>query len=851
MLKLHQLYDKGGPITWGLPHKKGTVFKDDCFYLETPTGNLPVVSAATAYWEDESVKWSLHSAVLPPDVSEIRLKRGNIPVKTKLTASETDDAILVNTGRISAVLPKNGEEIIKSISTPHGVRCTSGSLKIINEQHFSAGGVKTHEFETFRSKISECCLEECNDIRAVVHIRGTHIGSASRKRNGRVRELLPFEVRLYFYAGCDEIRIVHTFLFDAQPQTDFIHGIALVFKTPISGELYNRHVRFVGESGVFCDSPKDLLTWRTVDKYKDMYEQQLNCRQLSFEDEDEMFLSLLDESAVWNDFKLVQLSSEEYRIEKRVGDGLSYICGNSGKRSLGAGGISDKDGGFFVYIDKFSEKYPSSISCTDTAEDTAVITAWLWPEDAPSMDMRHYDTRCHVQSAYEGFDELRATPYGIANTNELCLKITDSVPSNEELYDWAKNCSLPSLLVPDDLDFYRQAGVLGEWSLPDRSTDEKCAIEDQLDALFDFYKNEVEQRRWYGFWDFGDFMHTYNDTAHCWKYDMGGQAWQNTELVPNLWLWYSFLRTGRADYFEAAKAMTRHTSEVDMYHIGEYAGLGSRHNVRHWGCGCKEVRISMAGLHKIFAYLTGDERVLDIMDEVVDADEAIGRLDPMRAYYPPSSKFKTHVRFGPDVMAFCSNWFTCWERHLDKRYLDKLQKTLSFFKKDHRFILSGVYGYDPSTTEYYDFEVDGGSHFMLCFGNLFVWLEIAKAFGDSEIMERLYDLGQCYGNNDKDIAFRHELCEKFGFKDIADTAPFVHASYNVAISMLSAVNRNNEQLKAEIVDQIFNDPWAPLPLEVKTVNTKSCHKILTETAGMNTNGVSQWATNVIIAAAYI
>ena len=40
--------------------------------------------------------------------------------------------------------------------------------------------------------------------------------------------------------------------------------------------------------------------------------------------------------------------------------------------------------------------------------------------------------------------------------------------------------------------------------------------------------------------------------------------------------------------------MTRHTAEVDVYHIGPNAGLGSRHNVSHWGCGAKEARISQA-----------------------------------------------------------------------------------------------------------------------------------------------------------------------------------------------------------------------------------------------------------------
>ena len=49
---------------------------------------------------------------------------------------------------------------------------------------------------------------------------------------------------------------------------------------------------------------------------------------------------------------------------------------------------------------------------------------------------------------------------------------------------------------------------------------------------------QVEQRRWYGFWDYGDVMHTYDHDRHVWRYDVGGYAWDNSELSPDLWLWY-------------------------------------------------------------------------------------------------------------------------------------------------------------------------------------------------------------------------------------------------------------------------------------------------------------------------
>ena len=64
-----------------------------------------------------------------------------------------------------------------------------------------------------------------------------------------------------------------------------------------------------------------------------------------------------------------------------------------------------------------------------------------------------------------------------------------------------------------------------------------------------------------------------------------------------------------------AEAMTRHTQEVDCYHIGPYAPLGSRHNVQHWGDGAKEMRISQALLKRPYYYLTTDERTGETVAE--------------------------------------------------------------------------------------------------------------------------------------------------------------------------------------------------------------------------------------------
>ena len=145
----------------------------------------------------------------------------------------------------------------------------------------------------------------------------------------------------------------------------------------------------------------------------------------------------------------------------------------------------------------------------------------------------------------------------------MSLFLYDTVPSDDELMKQAETVQKPSVFVAAP-EYYHEVKAMGEWSLPSKDTPLKKWLEEELDKAFAFYKNEVEQRHWYGLSDYGDIMHTYDAQRHCWRYDMGGYAWQNTELIPTLWLWLAFMRSGREDIFTMAEAMSRHSADVDI-----------------------------------------------------------------------------------------------------------------------------------------------------------------------------------------------------------------------------------------------------------------------------------------------
>ena len=291
----------------------------------------------------------------------------------------------------------------------------------------------------------------------------------------------------------------------------------------------------------------------------------------------------------------------------------------------------------------------------------------------------HADQLDALEITYEDYEPGFGQARGIARTHELVIDAFPETPSADELSALAAACALPPqpVVAPQRM---HAAGVFGIWSPVDRSTPQRTHLEDRLQFLREHYLREVEQRRWYGFWDYGDVMHTYDPDRHTWRYDVGGYAWDNSELSPDLWLWTDFLRSGDASVFRLVEAMSRHTGEVDQYHLGPFAGLGTRHNVQHFGCSAKQLRVSSAVYRRHHYFLTADERVGELLDEVAASEEALLRVDATRKVrtdvYSPDRRALA-IGLGTDLGALLGAWLTAWERHGDADAEQKIRSALA------------------------------------------------------------------------------------------------------------------------------------------------------------------------------
>lgn len=684
--------------TWGTPWAKGLHKKGTEFTLKSNGNDVPTQTWPLAYWPDGSLKWTAHAISKNEKLADnIQLKVGK-PVKptVSLKIQEGANSIKIDTGKIQCEINKKGQTLITSLQRAGQIIAQNGKLVLSVQDNVEAG--ETFKIDTFEGKIDKVSVEQSGDIRAVVKIEGSHQNTSSKS-------LLPFVVRLYFYAEAESIRIIHTIIYDGDENKDFIKGLGIRFSVPLKEALYDRHIRFVGEnSGVFTEAVQGLSGLRR-DAGRTALDAQIGGKSVTQLPDN--VLKNIQYIPAFGDYTLFQGSPDAFDIQKRTKAGHSWVQSAFGGRASGTGYFGTPKGGIAFGIRNFWQSFPAQIDIKNAHTEQGEVTLWFWAPKSPAMDLRFYhdgmgeDTHEKQYSAlditYEDYEPEFGRPFGVARTSELQIWVLSETPSGENLVEIAKQIQEPALLVATP-EYLAQVGIFGSaFSVPEKTASpKKQAIESQLDFYFDYYKKQIDQRRWYGFWNFGDVMHSYDNDRHVWRYDVGGFAWDNSELSTDLWLWYYFLRTGRNDVFRMAEAMTRHTGEVDVHHIGRFSPLGSRHNVQHWGCSAKQLRISTAANRRFYYYLTADERVGDLMREQVNADRTLRTIIPGRkiGQKAPESDPKgelASVSFGTDWGALSAAWLTEWERTENPQVKAKLLNSMrTIAEQAHGFLTGGA-----------------------------------------------------------------------------------------------------------------------------------------------------------------
>ncbi|MEU9556791.1 Tat pathway signal sequence domain protein [Streptomyces fumanus] len=719
--------------TVGVPWPKGVHRPDRTFALTDAAGrSVPTQSWPLAYWPDGSLKWTAHAVA--SGAGKLTLTAGPPAApEHEVTVTRHGGTIDISTGVITARIGTSGTTVVKSVTRGATEIARDGRLVLLRQPEIEDGDQGTVRTERFDGAITGVEVEQRGPVRAVVRVDGKH-------RKGD-RSRLPFSLRLYFYAGADSFRMVHTITFDGTQEPgkasgDFVRGLGVRFTVPMRDAAYDRHIRVGGEgTGLLREAVKGITGLRR-DPGAAVQAAQFEGRKLPDPATwDQRVTSRLQYIPEWGDYTLSQLSADGFTLRKRTKKGYGWVGAGGGRRASGFGYVGGASGGLSFGLRDFWEKHPAQLDIRDAHTDAAEVTLWLWSPEAQPMDLRFYHDGMGQDSyaeqleglniTYEDYEPGFGTPYGIARTSELLFWANASTPAAEALARQVEAVRVPPQLAapPAQLIKARVFGP-GLYSEPDRSTPAKARIEDHLDFLFTYYRDQVEQRRWYGFWDYGDIMHTYDTARHQWRYDIGGYAWDNSELSPDLWLWYAYLRSGRADIFRFAEAMTRHTGEVDVYHLGQWAGLGTRHGVQHYADSAKQQRIANTTYRRFYYFLTGDERVGDLMRANVDSDETFLVLDPQRKVRPdPDYRPDPHalsIGFGTDWSGLVSAWLTEWERkgpQWEKARARVLSTMETIAAQPNGFVQgSGLYDLDTGRFAVADTPAVSVSHLSAVFG---------------------------------------------------------------------------------------------------------------------------------------
>jgi hypothetical protein len=124
-----------------------------------------------------------------------------------LKVKQDPTAIEIDTGVITCRVPRKGDVCIETLRRGGNELLRAGRLVVLRQDAPMEQGDVVIRQETFEGQVEDAVVEHSGPIRAVVKITGLHSHASGRR-------WLPFTLRLYFYAGGDDVRLLHTFLFD-------------------------------------------------------------------------------------------------------------------------------------------------------------------------------------------------------------------------------------------------------------------------------------------------------------------------------------------------------------------------------------------------------------------------------------------------------------------------------------------------------------------------------------------------------------------------------------------------------------------------------------------------------------
>lgn len=542
---------------------------------------------AAARWADGSVKWLLVTlpgmALAAGARARLTLRRGVPPVPAgAVTLRRTAGGLRLTAGDLRVTLVAKGaliSEIARRVNRRWVPRVHGLDLVVAVERD----GVVT----TYRAGDAPRTLtvETCGPCRAVVCVRGVHQTATSACG--------PYTLRVEVRAGETGVRLTHSLVFDLDPARDFLRACEVTATAAVGGAV---EMAFGGDDGHEVRCQRQYTPWHADYRYAELY----------------------------------QDSVSHWRVRRWVDRDRREVFCEDGLQSDGWAELRGPVGRVAIAVRDLWQQHPKTLAVD---AETGDMRAGLYPPRADRLDLRRYSDHIYPM-AYEApctwrNETLPVNPadgaQGIRKTHDLLL-LCDTANPSVAVAQYAHPLRLawtPAYLA--------RTGVVE----PAASRRDRAWLA-RVDAWLDLLGLAMVRDGGTGYLDYFDLPMGFNPVEGRWSHDYGGRGYINDEAMPVLGLWYTALYTGRPDAFALARAMARHTADIDSYHIGPWAGYGSRHNVNHWGDACKEPRISQPLGKRYLYYLEGDHSPLDLVEVMLAMWRALpaGTTLPISAHVP-------------------------------------------------------------------------------------------------------------------------------------------------------------------------------------------------------------------------
>ena len=577
------------PITQGVPLPKGALYNLDSVWVENGDGQ-PVSAQfrALSRWEDGSLKWALtdFSADVPAEGQVdyafcYGQKPASILSDETIQIEESDDQITVCTGPLRFVVNRRQFSLIESAELGN-VDAEGGFLpecEVVTEGVASGGEAWVRICESFNDAQGkryiygmggDCLaslakdeytveLEEVGPLRAVIKCTGAFEADIPFHHYTGYR---PFRMvtRIYAYAGQTHLRILHTVVVACNPRETEVEEIAL--RVPVS---LKNGVRFRAAS--------------------------LRPTEGSLNPDEAIMLG--------------QRSDNQFRVEQQRAGQRRTVA--EGQRTEGWMTIEDDQVGVGVGLRYMPEEYPKALRVAGTGEG---IDVFLWKDlDGKRLSFKRYT---EVVSWGEG-EGVYADGTGTAKTSEFFVCFYKASEGND-IPDRLRGLLTPPHVAIDP-EWTAHCDATGGFAPVDPKQFPES--ERMMTGFLDWLIRNIQLGRWYGFFDWGDALVTWEQEANDWRF-YGRWGWCNSEWDPRHGVWIQYLRTGRADYFQLGESMTRHSVDVDTCHFHPFrpymVGGCFRHSTDHFGDEPSTSHTFVDGWMDYY-YLTGDLRTYEVLQE--------------------------------------------------------------------------------------------------------------------------------------------------------------------------------------------------------------------------------------------